>query len=47
MWAIECYLNITINLRPLTLHYAMLYPQNGARIVTIEFVTSLHPMYTV
>ena len=39
---IECYLNITINLRPLTLtHYAMLYPQSGDRIVAIESVTSL------
>jgi len=25
-------------------HYAMLYPQNGDRIVTIDSVTSLHPM---
>jgi len=24
----------------------MLYPQNGDRIVTIDSVTSLHPMYT-
>jgi len=23
----------------------MLYPQNGDRIVAIDFVTSLHPMY--
>ena len=23
----------------------MLYPQNGARIVTIDYVTSLHPVY--
>jgi len=27
-------------------HYAMLYPQNGDRIVTIDFVTSLHPVYS-
>jgi len=27
-------------------HYARLYPQNGERIVTIESMTSLHPMYT-
>jgi len=27
-------------------HYAVLYPQNGDRIVTIDYVTSLHPMYT-
>ena len=26
-------------------HYIMLYPQNGDRIVTIDSVTSLHPMY--
>jgi len=26
-------------------HYAMLYPQNGDRIVAIDSVTSLHPMY--
>jgi len=23
----------------------MLYPQNGDRIVAVDFVTSLHPMY--
>jgi len=27
------------------MHYAALYPQNGDRIVTIETVTSLHPVY--
>ena len=27
-------------------HYAMLYPQNGDRIVAIYFVTSFHPMYS-
>ena len=27
-------------------HYAMLYPQNGDRIVTIDSVASLRPMYT-
>jgi len=27
-------------------HYAKLYPQNDDRIVTIDSVTSLHPMYT-
>jgi len=27
-------------------HYAMLYPQNGDRIVAIDFVTSPHPMFT-
>jgi len=36
---IECYLNNTINLRPLTTH--MLYPQNGDRIVAIDSVTSV------
>jgi len=35
-------------LHPLTqsTHYAKLYPQSGARIVTIDYVTSFHPMYT-
>jgi len=28
------------------MHHIVLYPQNGDRIVTIEYVTSLHPMYT-
>ena len=27
-------------------HYAMLYPQNGDRIMAIDSVTSLHPLYT-
>jgi len=27
-------------------HYATLYPQNGERIVAIDSVTSIHPMYT-
>jgi len=27
-------------------HYAMLYPQNGDRIVATDSVTSLHPMYS-
>ena len=27
-------------------HYAMLYPQNGDRIVAIDSVTSPHPVYT-
>ena len=26
-------------------HYVVLYPQNGGRIVTMDSVTSLHPMY--
>jgi len=43
---IERCLNKTINLRPLnSTHYAMLYPQNGGRIVAIDSVTSLHPKY--
>ena len=25
----------------------MVYPQNGDRIVAIDFVTSLHPVYNV
>jgi len=28
-------------------HHVVLYPQNGDRIVTIYYVTSLHPVYTV
>jgi len=27
-------------------HYAKLYPQNDERIVTIDYVTVFHPMYT-
>jgi len=43
---LQCYWNKMINLRPLTqCAYAMLYPQNGDRIVTINYMTSLHPMY--
>jgi len=26
-------------------HYATLYPQNGDRIVAVDFVTSIHPVY--
>ena len=26
-------------------NYTVLYPQNGDRIVTIDYVTSLHPVY--
>ena len=45
---IRFYLNNTLNLRPVnSTHYAMLYPQNGDRIVTIDYVTSLHPMYII
>ena len=42
---IKCYLDSTINLRPLTPHIVMLYPQNDDRIVAIDSVTSLYPMY--
>jgi len=42
-----CGLNNTINLRPLKFtHYAVLYLQNGDRIVAIDSVTSLHLMYS-
>ena len=27
-------------------HYIVLCPQNGDRIVTIDYVTSLHPVYS-
>ena len=40
---IECYINNTTNLN--SMYYAMLYPQNGDRIVAIDSVTSLHPVY--
>jgi len=43
---IECYLNNTINVRPLNSTYCvMLYSRNGDRIVAIDSVTSLHPVY--
>jgi len=35
-----------INIRHFT-HYAKLYPQNGDRIVAVDSVTSLRPMYSV
>ena len=41
---IQCYLNNTLNHRPLT-PQTVLYPQNGDRIVTIDYVTLLHPVY--
>jgi len=28
------------------MHYILLYPQNGDRIVTTDSVTSPHPMYS-
>ena len=34
-----------VNLHPLTPH--KLYPQNGARIVTLDSVTSFHRMYSL
>ena len=35
-----------MHLRPLNYtHYAMLYPQNGGRIVAIDSVTSLRHLY--
>jgi len=30
-----------------SMHYIVLYPQNGDRIVTIDSVTSLHPIYYI
>jgi len=43
----QFYLNNTINLPPLnSTYYTVLYPQNGDRIVNIDYVTSLHPIYT-
>ena len=41
---IQFYLNNTLNLCPLT-HYTVLYPQKGDRIVTIDYVMSLHPVF--
>ena len=39
----QFYLNNTINLPPLnSTYYTVLYPQNGDRIVNIDYVTSLH-----
>jgi len=43
---IQFYLNNTKSEPLNSTHYAVLYPQNGHRIVTIDYVTSLHPMYT-
>jgi len=43
---IKFYLNNMVNLHQLTPHIMVsLYPKNGDRIVTIDTVTSLHPMY--
>ena len=44
---IHFYLNNAINLSPLTLHSVMLYPQNDDSFVTIDSVTSFHPMYSI
>jgi len=42
---IQFYLNNALDLRPLnSTHYTVLYPQNGDRIITIDYVTSLRPM---
>jgi len=44
----QFYLNKTLNLRPHnSTNYAVLYPQNGDRIVNIDYVTSLRPIYWV
>ena len=40
---IECYVNNATNLRPI--HYVMLYPQDDNRIVAVDSVTALHPIY--
>jgi len=40
---VKFYLNNMANLHPLT-RYAKLYAQNGERIVTIDSVTTFHPM---
>jgi len=35
-----------VNLHPInSICYANLFPQNGERILTIDSVTSFHPMY--
>jgi len=39
------YLNNTINLRPINTHCGISYPQNGDRIMTMDPVSSVHPMY--
>jgi len=41
---IQFHLKNAINLRPSTPYIAILYPQNGDSLVTIDSVTSLHPM---
>jgi len=42
---IEFYLNNPINLRHLIERFMSCYLQNGDRVVTIDYVTSLYPMY--
>ena len=37
---IQIYLNSAINLRPLTPHIVIVYPQNGDRFVATDSVTS-------
>jgi len=45
---IQFYFNNTRKSSPFnSTHYVVLYPQNGDRIVTIDSVTSFHPMYTL
>ena len=38
----SCYFSLPFN----SAHYIMLYPQNGDRILTIDSVTTLHPVYS-
>jgi len=44
---IQFHLNNTLNLDSLLnyTNYFVLYPQNGDRIVNIDYVTSFHPVY--
>jgi len=44
-YLIQFYLNNTINLCLNSPHCVVLHPQNGDRIVTVNSVTPLHPMY--
>ena len=40
---IQCCWNKIINLRPVdSMHYVMLYPQNGNRIVTVDLIMWRH-----
>jgi len=43
---IEFYLNNMVHLHPLTPHVVSSYtPKNGDYILTVDFVTSFHPMW--